>query len=210
MITDRLSLTIIEDIHHLQLTAPPVNRTDSQFFTEFSAILNHLNGEKDVRGLIISSLGRHFSSGADIDELIQKLGQENSSGQAIATQHSLTLFNNLKTKPYPVVCAIQGCCLGSGLELALACHYRIATKNAFFSLPETSFELMPGCGGTVYLPQLIGVGKSIEMILGESNLLAEDARKIGLIDMVVQKGELLAMARNLIVHHGVHQLEKRK
>lgn len=200
MKTQRLSLSIHEDCYHLRLTAPPENRTDAGFFDDLQVLLNRLDTQNNVRGLIISSLGRHFSSGADICELMHHLGKGEAREQHTAQFHS-NLFNRLKTKSYPVVCAIQGCCLGSGLELALACHYRIASSNALLGLPETSYRLMPGCGGTVYLPQLVGLGKSIEIILGENNLLAEDAVKIGLIDMVVDKKDLLPTAVRIISRH---------
>ena len=82
---------------------------------------------------------------------------------------------------------IRGCCLGAGMELALACHYRIAEKNAVFSLPEVTYDLMPGCGGTIRLPKLIDKGKAVEMILSGHTVLADEAKALGLIDRVVPK-----------------------
>ncbi len=200
MKTERLSLSKLEDYHHLRLIAPPENRTDSQFFKELDVFLNHLDTEENVNGLVISNEGRHFSSGANISELIQILGKGEAQEQQVARLHS-NLFNRLKKKPFPVVCTIRGCCLGSGLELALACHYRIASNKALLGLPETGYQLMPGCGGTVNLPQLVGIGNSIEMILGGNNLLAEDAVKIGLVDMVVNKADLLPTALKILSRH---------
>lgn len=213
MHTERLKLSQLNDeekIYHLLLTAPPENRTDRAFFEDLAQILDHLYLESDVRGLIISSQGRHFSSGADIQELTEQLSRDINKGQRIAQEHTLTLYNSLKRKPYPVVCIIQGCCLGSGLELALACDYRIANKNALLSLPETSYSLMPGCGGTLYLPQLVGVAKSIELILRNDNLLAEDALEIGLIDMIGPKGELFSIALDLVKAKNVHPIEGKR
>jgi enoyl-CoA hydratase/carnithine racemase len=198
MKTERLSLTSSGDVLNLRLESPPENRTDTLFFKELAQMLSYIEHTPDVRGLIISSRGRHFSSGADIAELLELLAVSGKGGNSPLNSHSMDLFNGLRRKPFPVVCAIQGCCLGSGLELALACHYRIATGNALFGLPEVGYGLMPGCGGTVYLPGLIGTGKSIDFILGSHNLLAEDALRIGLIDMVVKKDELLGTARKFI------------
>jgi len=93
-----------------------------------------------------------------------------------------------------VVAAISGCCLGAGLELALACHYRVSAPSAVFSLPEATFGLMPGCGGTVRLPALVGVGRAIELSLSGRTIGADEALACGLVDMVVEKKALLSTA----------------
>ena len=94
--------------------------------------------------------------------------------------------------------AVGGCCLGSGLELALACRWRVAAANAVFALPETSFDLMPGCGGTVRLPLLVGRGRAVELLLSGRFVDAAEAREIGLVDAVVDRRDLLAAARRLV------------
>ncbi len=94
--------------------------------------------------------------------------------------------------------AVGGCCLGSGLELALACRWRIAAANAVFALPETSFDLMPGCGGTVRLPSLVGRGRAVDLVLSGRFVDAGEAREIGLVDAIVDRRDLLAAARRLV------------
>lgn len=198
MASQRLALRKKRDIFYLELCAPPGNITDRLFFHELAEIIPELERCSSAQGCIIYGQGRHFSSGADIDELKLHIQQPNNRIVTESLEHSTYLFNRLANLPYPVVAAINGCCMGSGLELALACHYRIAVKNALFSLPETTFSLMPGCGGTVRLPKLIGVARAIEMILTGEPVLTEEAFKTGLIDSIVSKKELLTKAEQLV------------
>ena len=194
----RLTLRKTRDIFYLELCAPPGNVTDRLFFQELAEIIPELEKCAAVHGCIIFGQGRHFSSGADIDELKLHIKKPDNHTVIESLEHSASLFSRLANLPFPVVAAINGCCMGSGLELALACHCRIAAKNALFSLPETTFSLMPGCGGTVRLPKLIGVASAIEMILSAEPVLAEEAFKTGLIDSIVPKKELLAKAEQLV------------
>jgi enoyl-CoA hydratase/carnithine racemase len=172
--------------------------TDRLFFEELSEILLRVRRHPDTKGLILSGRGRHFSSGANIEELKDRLERPSSAALEELRSHSLTSFHGLASLPFPVVAAIQGCCLGSGMELALSCHYRICTKNALFCLPETRFGLMPGCGGTIRLTQLVGAGKAIELILSGRNLLAADALRLGIVDLIADKRDLLDTAARLI------------
>ena len=186
------------DILHLELCSPPANTTDHLFFEELSEILSSISRDPETKGLILSGRGRHFSSGANIKELKDRLELPSATTLEELRSHSLTSFQGLANLPFPVVAAIQGCCLGSGMELALSCHYRICTKNALFCLPETRFGLMPGCGGTVRLTQLVGVGKAINLILSGRNLLAADALRLGIVDLITDKRDLLDTSARLI------------
>ncbi|MCJ7601695.1 MAG: enoyl-CoA hydratase/isomerase family protein [Desulfobulbaceae bacterium] len=189
------------NILHLELCSPPANKTDRLFFDEFSQIIAGIGHDPEIRGLIVSGQGRHFSSGADIEELKEKLGPDNAAAVEESTHRSLGTLHCLTKMPFPVVAAIRGCCLGSGMELALSCHYRICTNNALFSLPETRFGLMPGCGGTIRLPQLVGLGKGLELILSGRNLLADDALHLGIVDLIADKNDLMDTAHMLIEKH---------
>jgi enoyl-CoA hydratase/carnithine racemase len=186
------------DILHLELCSPPGNMTDRLFFQELSEILSGTGINPETKGLILSGRGRHFSSGANIEELKDRLELPYASALEELRSYSLASFQGLASLAFPVVAAIQGCCLGSGMELALSCHYRICTKNALFCLPETRFGLMPGCGGTIRLTQLIGVGKAIDLILSGRNLLADDALRLGIVDLITDKRVLLDTAARLI------------
>jgi enoyl-CoA hydratase/carnithine racemase len=189
-------------IAELLLNAPPRNEMNRQFFDAWAELVRELP-RLAVAGLIVRGRGRHFSSGADVEELRQRLGPAGSSAETCATapgflRDATAGFQALAQLPFPVVAAISGACLGSGLELALACHYRVATPTAVLGLPETSFQLMPGCGGTVRLPAVVGVGRAIELVLTGRRLLAPEAREMGLIDGVVERDELRSAAAGLI------------
>ncbi len=199
----RVVLKTDRDIHVLELCTPPANQTDQLFFQELAEAIHTISESSRCTGVVVCGRGRHFSSGADIEELITNMGDDDTQGMEESRFRSLSTFDGLARLPFPVVAAIQGCCLGSGLELALACHFRIATKNTIFSMPEMEYGLMPGCGGTYRLPRIVGVGKSIEMILSGRNLLAGDALKIHLIDHVVEKNNLMESAAGIIRRVGV-------
>ncbi len=184
-------------IARLVLDAPPRNEMDHHFFRALAALVGKL-GELPVRGLVVHGAGRHFSSGADVGTLKAGLAGAQSAQAAQALLDATSNFQAIAALPYPTVAAVGGCCLGSGLELALACRWRIAAANAVFALPETSFDLMPGCGGTVRLPSLVGRGFAVELILSGRVVDAVEAREIGLVDAVVDRRDLLAAARRLV------------
>lgn len=193
---ERVSLCIEDDCHIVELCAPPRNETDLLFFSEFDDVVDELHRDESTIGVIVKGKGKHFSSGANIEEIISlstKKGKE-----TLISERSIKTLRGLHKIKRPVIAAIQGCCLGSGLELALGCHFRVATKTALFGFPESGYGLIPGWGGTVRLPQLVGKGKSIEMILSGSNYLAEDALAMGLIDLVVQKSNLMSSAKSMV------------
>jgi enoyl-CoA hydratase/carnithine racemase len=103
-------------------------------------------------------------------------------------------FTALEALPFPTVAAVDGACLGSGLELALACGGRVATPSALFAAPEASFGLLPGCGGTVRLPERVGVGAALDLLLTGRYVDADEALHLGLVDVLVPRAELHAAA----------------
>lgn len=149
----------------------------------------------DARALIITGAGpKSFCAGADIKELTgralvaQKRGAE--AGQAA--------FARLGRLPVPSIALVNGYAFGGGLELALACTFRIATRNAKFGLPEIKLGLIPGYGGTQRLPRLVGEGRALELILSGRTVDAEEAQRIGLVNRLVDGDPLeagLAFAR---------------
>lgn len=192
-----LTLRAEGDLAHLVLSSPPKNEMGRGFFDE----LDHLVCESIPRlrplGLVVRGDGRHFSSGADVAVLRHDFaGSFRSEAQAELLRASLVL-QALADFPFPVVAAIGGVCLGSGLELALACHSRVAARNAVFSLPETTFGLMPGCGGTQRLPVLTGLAKALEWILTGRMVTADEALEAGLVDAVVDRRAVVAAAETL-------------
>jgi enoyl-CoA hydratase/carnithine racemase len=194
---DGVGFRVERGIAYLTLDAPPRNEMDLAFFAELARLRREVFPGLSVRGLIVHGAGRHFSSGADVAELKAILAAEPDRAAALLRENHAS-FRALEAMPFPVVAAIGGACLGAGLELALACRVRIAAPRAVFALPEVSFGLMPGCGGTVRLPRLVGAAKAVELILTGRTLLADEARAVGLVDRVVDRRDLLAAAEGIV------------
>jgi enoyl-CoA hydratase len=192
------SLTRDGDVGHLVIEGAPRNELSFKVFDQFVELVDHVLPQQDLAGLVISGRGRHFSSGSNVAELLERakvVGNESSpSWCEIHSEH----FQALRGLPYPIVAAVSGCCLGSGLELALACTARVASENAVFAMPESQHGLIPGCGGTVNLTELIGYRKAMKLILSGELLSAQQACELGLVDIVVGRKELIPTAERLI------------
>ena len=143
----------------------------------------------EVRAIILTGEGeKAFVAGADISEFANFTVEE---GAQLAAQGQELLFDFVENLKTPVIAAINGFALGGGLELAMACHFRIASDNAKMGLPEVSLGVIPGYGGTQRLPQLIGKGRAMEMIMTAGMISAEEALRIGLVNHVLPQTELL-------------------
>jgi enoyl-CoA hydratase len=160
-----------------------------------TAIYDAFNNER-VGGIIISGAGQKaFVAGADIAEFASF---DSKQGEQLARSGHKLVFNQIENGKKPVIAAINGFALGGGLELALACHIRIASENAKMGLPEVSLGLIPGYGGTQRLAQLVGKGKAMEMILTADMITANEALQIGLVNHVVSQDELLTKAEEIM------------
>jgi enoyl-CoA hydratase len=157
------------------------------FFREMRDLVNKIKYAPGLKAIIIHGHGRHFSSGADINELL-----DNVDEQAMLENHRL--FAQMEQFKIPVISAIRGVCIGSAFELALFSHFRICSEDAVLGLPESNFNLMPGIGGIQRVARLAGSAKAIEITLRGNTFPAEDALKMGLVDVVVPKGEVLPLA----------------
>ncbi|MBC7438464.1 MAG: enoyl-CoA hydratase/isomerase family protein, partial [Flavobacterium sp.] len=142
-----------------------------------------------IKVIILTGSGeKAFVAGADISEFAHFSVEE---GAELAAQGQELLFDFIENLKKPVIAAINGFALGGGLELAMACHFRVASENAKMGLPETSLGVIPGYGGTQRLPQLVGKGKAMEMIFTAGMLNAEEAKQYNLVNYVVPQNELL-------------------
>jgi enoyl-CoA hydratase/carnithine racemase len=193
-----LELRVEDHLAWLVLDSPPRNETSHGFFQTLRRLAREVLPGLDVLGLIVHGRGRHFSSGADVVELRRLLLSSGPGRVPDFLAENVDTLLAMERLPFPVVAAVHGACYGSGLELALCCHYRVATPRAVFSLPEVSFGLMPGCGGSVRLPRLVGRARALELILSGRSLLADEARALGLVDLLAERHELLAVARRWI------------
>jgi enoyl-CoA hydratase/carnithine racemase len=144
---------------------------------------------------------RHFSSGADLDDLLGSLRGREAGPLLLDNLSSFRFFENL---PVPVVAAIRGVCLGSGLELALFCHARICGAGAVLGLPETGFGLIPGCGGILNLAALAGRQRALETVLTGASFGAEEALAWNVVDAVVPKKDVVGSAVRLVERIHAH------
>ena len=172
-----------------------LNALNAQTLKELSMCLGQFLEDKDVRGLIITGEGKKsFVAGADIKEFAKYSSNE---GLELSEKGHKTVFDVIYNYPKPIIAAINGYCLGGGLELALACHIRIGSSNALLGLPEVSLGFIPGYGGTQRLPALIGRGRALEMILNGKPITAEQAYEWGLLNHLVDQEDLLDKAQKL-------------
>ena len=153
------------------------------------------NNDKTIKVIIITGSGeKAFVAGADISEFadfdIAKGGKLAKKGQEL-------LFDFVENLSTPVIAAVNGFALGGGLELAMACHFRLASDNAKMGLPEVSLGVIPGYGGTQRLPQLVGKGRAMEMVMTAGMIDAETAKEYGLVNHVIAQEELLPLAEKI-------------
>jgi len=169
-----------------------LNALTTETLEELSAVIERARADAEVRALIVTGAGqRAFVAGADIKEL----AEETSTTGHLAAERGQRVLRSLETIGKPVVAAINGYALGGGLELALACHLRIASDNAKLGLPEVGLGVIPGYGGTQRLARLVGRGRALELILTGGHIDAEEAHRIGLVNRVVPQRALAEEAR---------------
>mgnify|MGYP000119626078 FL=1 len=153
--------------------------------------------DKRVKAILLTGSGsKAFVAGADIKEFAHF---DEAQGATLSKNGHDLLFDFVENLGTPVIAAINGFALGGGLELAMCAHFRIASSNAKMGLPEVSLGVIPGYGGTQRLPQLIGKGKAMELIMTASMLSAQEALNCGLVNYVVEQEELLPFAEKLAV-----------
>jgi enoyl-CoA hydratase/carnithine racemase len=184
-------LTISHHVARITLHNPPANVLNLSVLNELQLVLNEVEQDEDVRVVIVTGSGRFFCAGAEISELAHLTTIHSGSEFAV---HGQSLLNRIERSEKPVLVAINGTCVGGGLELALACHIRLAAAGAQLGLPEIKLGLIPGFGGTQRLSRVVGASKAAEMILTGESLSAEEALRIGLVSRVVPPHQLLAQA----------------
>jgi enoyl-CoA hydratase len=163
---------------------------------ELGTALLDAQNDRSIGGIIITGAGeKAFVAGADIAELAVLSAEE---GMALARNAQANVFDLIEHSAKPVIAAINGFALGGGLELALACHIRIASENIRLGLPEVSLGLIPGYGGTQRLTRLVGKGKSFEIILTGDMISSEEAQRIGLVNHITPLPLLLTKAEELL------------
>jgi enoyl-CoA hydratase len=170
-----------------------LNALNSDVLKELDACLDGINLET-TRALILTGAGeKSFVAGADIGEMSTLTKAEGEAFGKIGND----VFRKLETFPIPVIAAINGFALGGGCEISMSCDIRICSENAVFGQPEVGLGITPGFGGTQRLARIIGVGKAKEMIYAATNVKAEEAYRIGLVNAVYSLEELMPAAKKL-------------
>jgi enoyl-CoA hydratase len=173
-----------------------LNALNKEVIAELSQAIDELLTNNDLHSAVITGAGpKAFVAGADISEFPQL---DAAAGAALAALGQEKVFNKIENATKPIVAAVNGFALGGGCELAMACHFRLASANAKFGQPEVNLGLIPGYGGTQRLVHLIGKGRATELLLTGNMLGAEEALRIGLVNHVTAPEELLPKALEIL------------
>ena len=191
-----LTFDIRERIATITINRPEkLNALNDATLAELSRAIDEVTNRREVGGAIVTGSGaKAFVAGADISELATQ-GSLDGRLRAMVGQR---IFSKFEQSPKPVIAAVNGFALGGGLELALACHIRIASDNAKLGLPEVKLGIGPGYGGTQRLPRLVGKGRALELMLTGQPVDAAEAYRIGLVNKVVPQVELIATAEGML------------
>ncbi|MBI2943291.1 MAG: enoyl-CoA hydratase/isomerase family protein [Candidatus Wallbacteria bacterium] len=190
-----LNFSLSEGVAVVAINNPPVNALSEPVFRDLAALLTELDADKSVKAIVLTGAGSiAFIAGADIKQ-IAELGSPEQGEKAC--EEGKQLFDKIENFRVPVIAAINGICLGGGLELAMSCHIRIASDKAKFGQPEINLGIIPGLGGTQRLPRIVGPAKATELILTGDQVTAQEAKAIGLVNKIVPEVELLKQARGL-------------
>jgi enoyl-CoA hydratase len=172
-----------------------LNALNKATIQELHDAFKTLNEDRSVKAIIITGSGeKAFVAGADISEFAHFSVEE---GGRLAAEGQALLFDFVQNLNTPVIAAVNGFALGGGLELAMSCHFRVASDNAKMGLPEVTLGVIPGYGGTQRLAQLVGKGRAMEMIMTAGMIDAETAKNYGLVNHVVPQAELLELAKGI-------------
>ena len=177
--------SVIEGVAVIRLDSPPVNGLGHALRSGIVAALDRANDDPAVVAVVLAGAGKVFSGGADITEF--------ETPKALAEPNLLTVIKAVEQSGKPVVAAVHGVCMGGGLELALGCHYRVASVGAQVGLPEVKLGLLPGAGGTQRLPRAVGLEAALNLIVSGAPAPSEVLHQAGLFDAMIE-GDLLVGA----------------
>lgn len=193
---ENLLIAIENKIAVVTLNRPAkLNALNKDTLAELHTAFTDLEKNEAVQAIILTGSGeKAFVAGADIAEFANFSALE---GTQLAADGHQKVFDHIENLKKPVIAAVNGFALGGGLELAMACHFRVASENAKMGLPEVTLGLIPGYGGTQRLPQLVGKGRAMEMILTATMITAAEAKEYGLANHVVPQVELIEFCQGL-------------
>jgi 3-hydroxyacyl-CoA dehydrogenase/enoyl-CoA hydratase/carnithine racemase len=186
-----IKVDLKDNVAVLTLNNPPVNQMSLQLMTDFRDAVGEALEDAQVKAIVLTGVGKNFIAGADITQLKLVKKREDIYQKALMGARFL---NSIEAGPKPFIAAINGNCLGGGLETAMACHYRVAAQGVDLGQPEVQIGLIPGAGGTQRLPRLIGLPNALDMITTGKSIKAEMALQRALVDEVVPAEKLLDAA----------------
>lgn len=184
-----LLLHIENNICTITINRPDkLNALNKDVFNDLDKVIDEVNADSNIKAVIITGAGpKAFVAGADITEFA---GLSKDQAMDLA-KRGQDVFFKIENSAKPVVAAVNGFALGGGCELAMACHFRLASENAKFGQPEVNLGLIPGYGGTQRLVQLVGKGKAMELLMSANMLSASEAKELGLVNHVTSPETLL-------------------
>lgn len=191
-------LTLLnEGIYTIAVNRPDkLNALNKTVIEELSQAIDEVISNDGIKAAIITGSGpKSFVAGADISEF---LSLDSDAGKALAKKGQETVFNKIENASKPILAAVNGFALGGGCELAMACHFRLASTNAKFGQPEVNLGLIPGYGGTQRLTQLVGKGKAMELMMTGAIIDAEEAKSLGLINEITAPEFLLEKTTQIL------------
>jgi enoyl-CoA hydratase len=172
-----------------------LNALNKEVFTDLNNVLDEIKTNDEIKSVIITGAGiKAFVAGADISEF----GSLDKNDAMAMSFHGQEIFEKIENSSKPIVAAVNGFALGGGCELAMACHFRIASENAKFGQPEVNLGLIPGYGGTQRMVQLIGKGKALELLLSANMIDANEAKQLGLVNHVTTSETLMTETRKIM------------
>lgn len=172
-----------------------LNALNKEVFTDLNTAFDEVENNQEIKSVIITGSGpKAFVAGADIAEFG---GLSKEEAMALARRGHNT-FARIENSAKPVVAAVNGFALGGGCELAMSCHFRVASENAKFGQPEVNLGLIPGYGGTQRLVQLIGKGKALELLMSAHMIDANEAKELGLVNYVTTSETLLEHTKKIL------------
>lgn len=173
-----------------------LNALNKTVINELNLAMQEVYNNSAIRSAIITGAGeKSFVAGADISEFLDYGASE---GEALARNGQTMVFNTIENCPKPVVAAVNGFALGGGCELALACHFIVASEQARFGQPEVNLGLIPGYGGTQRLVQVAGKGRAMQMLMSGQMITADEAMQYGIVNKVVPHKELLSETKSIL------------
>ena len=188
---DLLKWSVEDMVATIKIANPPANAISTKVLQELSLVLDEVEYDQTVRVVVIHGEGRFFSAGADIKEFTALSTEEQFSSLG---KNGQQIFERMENFTKPIIAAIHGAALGGGLELAMACHFRLVSQKAKLGLPELQLGIIPGFAGTQRLPRYVGTARAAEMLLTSTPITGVEAVQAGLCNHAYADEELLENA----------------